>query len=242
MTTDVGVVRDDHGAANATGFRDLKDPGDGLAGRIVASGVRIPFQSSGVPSGGQQRLGGTLSIAVDPRASKSGTVYIAWSDQQPTTGLTLHVRRSTDRGLTWSPVDLLTAGMTINAALAINSDGTVGILYQQLMGTGASRQWVTHFRRSSDGVSWDDLVLARCPANTPAKDFDPYLGDYDHLVAVGKNFYGVFSANNTPKQANFPQGVQYQRNANFNSQTLLGVDNTTPVAVSIDPFFFKVEP
>ena len=40
--------------------------------------------------------------------------------------------------------------------------------------------------------------------------------------------------------ANFPNGVTFRRNADFNSHTLLALDNTTPVPVSIDPFFFKV--
>lgn len=39
---------------------------------------------------------------------------------------------------------------------------------------------------------------------------------------------------------NFPSGVTYQRNANFTSRALLALDNTTTVAPSIDPFFFKV--
>ena len=59
-------------------------------------------------------------------------------------------------------------------------------------------------------------------------------------MAVGTDFYGIFAANNTPDLANFPHGVTYQRNADFNSHTLLALDNTTPVPVSIDPFFFKV--
>jgi hypothetical protein len=36
--------------------------------------------------------------------------------------------------------------------------------------------------------------------------------------------------------------VSYQRNANFTTQTLLNVDNATPVPISIDPFFFSVTP
>jgi len=135
---------------------------------------------------------------------------------------------------------LLTVPNATNAALAINSGGTVGLLYQQLTGAGNNLRWVTHFRRTSDGTVWSDLILATTPANTPAKMFDPYIGDYDHVVAVGTDFYGIFSANNTPSLANFPQGVTFQRNANFNTQTLLALDNTTPVAASIDPFFFKV--
>ncbi len=37
-----------------------------------------------------------------------------------------------------------------------------------------------------------------------------------------------------------PNGVTYQRNANFTTNTLLDTDNTTPVAISIDPFFVRV--
>jgi hypothetical protein len=89
---------------------------------------------------------------------------------------------------------------------------------------------------------WSDLVLATTLANDPPKktDLDPYLGDYDHLVAVGKIFYGIFSASNVPDRANFPNGVVYQRNADFTSRKLLNLDGVTPVNISIDPFFFKV--
>jgi hypothetical protein len=234
------VVRDDQGATTTNSFQSLNDPTDGRPGRLVARGVRIPFRSSGVATTGQQRLGGTLSIAVDPRPNQSNTIYLAWADQQPHTGHTLHVRRSTDGGANWSPTDLLTVPNATNAALAINSDGTVGLLYQQLTGTGNNRRWVTHLRRTPDGTAWSNLILATTSAITPSKVFDPYLGDYDHLVTVGTDFYGIFSASNTPNLANFPQGVTFQRNADFNAHTLLALDNTTPVAVSIDPFFFKV--
>jgi hypothetical protein len=240
VTTDVVVVRDDSGGGGAAPFADLKDPGDGQAGRLVARGVSVPFQQGGNAASGQQRVGGTLAVAVDPRPNQSGTVYLAWGDTQPQSRFTLHVRRSTDRGATWSGQDLLTVPNALNAALAINSAGVVGLLYQQLTGSGASRRWVTHFRKSADGMNWDDLVLANCPANIPGKTFDPYLGDYDHVVAVDKDFYGIFSANNTPDLGHFPNGVKYLRNANFTSHTLLALDNTTPVSVSIDPFFFKV--
>jgi len=240
VTTDVVVVRDDQGGSGSSPFTQLKDPSDGLSGRLVARGVRIPFLRNGISATGQQRIGGSLSIAVDPRPNQSGTVFLAWGDQQPQSILTLHIRRSTDRGVTWSSADLLTVPNAINAALAINSVGTVGLLYQRLIGTSASRRWVTHFRRSTDGVNWDDTILADTPANAPVKTFDPYLGDYDHLVAVGRDFFGIFSANNTPNSAHFPNGVRYQRNADFTTNRLLALDNTTIVAPSIDPFFFKV--
>jgi hypothetical protein len=94
--------------------------------------------------------------------------------------------------------------------------------------------------KTDPGTAWNVLPLADTPAATPVKTFDPYLGDYDHLVAVGPVFYGIFSANNTPDPANFPSGVKYQRNADFNKRRLLALDNTTAVDASIDPFFFKV--
>jgi hypothetical protein len=59
-------------------------------------------------------------------------------------------------------------------------------------------------------------------------------------MSAGNDFYGIFSTNNTPKKSNFPNGVVYQRNANWSTNTLLRVDNVTPVRVSIDPFFFKL--
>jgi hypothetical protein len=60
------------------------------------------------------------------------------------------------------------------------------------------------------------------------------------MMALGTTFYGIFSSNNTPDFANFPNGVKYQRTANFATKTLLNTDDVTPVSASIDPFFFKV--
>jgi hypothetical protein len=113
ITADVVVVRDNNWAAGATQFADLKDPGDGLAGMHVVQGVNFTFNATL----GQDRVGGDLSIAVDPL--NSSTVYIAYADVQAATGCTVHLRRSTDRGQTWS-ADLLTIGDTKNPALAIN--------------------------------------------------------------------------------------------------------------------------
>src|ERR1700741_1331548 len=197
-SADVVVVRDD--AWGAHNFMDLVEPpapaGDSLAGKRVVQGVSFPFMRNGIPATGQQRIGGSISIAVDPNNSK--TVYLAWGDRQVGSFLTLHLRRSTDSGLTWSgPGDLLTIPNATNAALAIDAAGRIGYLYQQVTGAGAAQRWVTHLRRSTDGINWDDLILATVPATTPVKTFDPYIGDYDHLVAVNQTFFGIFSANNT---------------------------------------------
>jgi len=91
---------------------------------------------------------------VDPRTSSR--VYVAWADYPGgNPPYTLHVRRSDDRGATWSAADLITIANATNPALAVNSDGQVGFLYQQVTGA-APQRWETHLRRSSDlGVTWN---------------------------------------------------------------------------------------
>jgi hypothetical protein len=236
-TRDVVVVRDD---ANGTGgFTALTDPSDNQPGRLVATGLNIPFENFSHSDFGQERQGSNLSCAVDP--ANSSRVYVAWADKAGTT-YTLHVRRSTDRAVTWS-ADIHTVPNATNPALAMNQDGVLGFLYQEVAGAGgplAGQRWVTHFQRTvTDFSTTDDQVLATVPAGTPPPQFLPYVGDYLHLLAIGSDFFGVFSANNTPNNANFPKGVTYQRNASFATNQLLAVDNATPVAASIDPFFFQ---
>lgn len=234
VTADVVVVRDDNWGADPNPFTALVDGGDNVAGVRVVRGIRFPW--SNAPTLGQERLGGDLSIAVDP--DDSSTVYVAWADQR-TAGYTLHVRRSSDRGATWGP-DLLTIANGKNPALAINSASEVGLLYQRVTGAGANQRWETHLRRTADGRNWNDLLLATTSATQPRVVNLPYLGDYAYLMAVEDTFYGIFSASNRPDPENFPNGVSYQRNANFLTRRLLDRDRMTRVPVSIDPFFFKV--
>src|SRR5467141_563840 len=234
-TSDVVVVRDDAGGIGPNPFQALQDPSDKLPGRLVVKQVSIPW--SNAPTMGQERIGSTLSIAVDP--NNSSTVYVGWADRGSKGDIyTLHVRRSTDRGVTWSKSDLphATISNATNIALAVANNGVAGLLYQQLSGG----RWVTHIVQSHDGfVTVQDLILASVPADTPVQQFLPYLGDYDYLLSVGNEFRGVFSANNSPDLANFPQGVTYQRAANFSTK-ILNDGSGNPVPVSIDPFYFSV--
>ena len=231
-TADIVVLRDDSGGRGPKPFTDLVDPMDGKAGVRVAQNTKFNF--NGVL--GQQRTGGDVALVVDP--TNSDIVYAAYNDDHGSLYM-LHLLRSKDRGRTWPP-ELRTIRNALNPGLAINNAGKVAFLYQQLTGSGASQRWVTKVELSTNGTNWNALTLASVPADAPTADFDPYLGDYAHLMSVGKDFYGIFSANNTPKKANFPNGVVYQRNANWTTNTLFNVDNTKPVRVSIDPFFLKV--
>lgn len=238
-TTDVVVVRDDSGGTGANPFTALLDS-DGLAGMRVVQKRVVPWANFSQADFGQERfVGSNLSIAVDP--NNSANVYVAWADQEHD-AYTLHVRRSVDRGVTWSNSDLRTVANATNPALAINSDGMVGFLYQQVTEIRDRQRWVTHIELTEDGFATrQDFILANVPAMSPPPQFIPYIGDYVHLMTVGAMFAGIFSANNTPDLANFPQGVTYQRNADFATQTLLDANNR-PVPVSIDPFFFHVAP
>src|SRR5829696_697626 len=238
VTADVVVVRDDNGGAGANPYTALVDASDGISGVRVVQSITFTFSSNVFgPFLGQERLGGHLSIAVDP--GNSSTVYLAYADQQPGGSYTQHILRSTDRGQTWGS-DLRTIANAINPGLAVNSRGHVGLLYQRLTGTAPNQRWETHLERSTNGgASWGDSVLANTPAATPVRQGVPYLGDYDYLMAVGRTFYGIFSANNSPNRANFPNGVRYQRNVDFGTNRLLGLDDSTMVPTSIDPFFVK---
>ncbi len=230
------VVRDDNWGSGSSPFTALTDPSDSLPGRRVATGLSFPFNQTGVAANGQERWGGDISIAVDPR--NSATVYVAYSTQVSGT-YTLRIVRSLDRGATWSDV-LLSIPNAKNPALAVNSLGRVGLVSQQLSGSGSTQRWETHFRSTTDGTTWDDAILCTALAQTPTRSFSPYMGDYLHMMSVGKDFYGIFSANNTPDLANFPQGVSYQRNHDFATKKLFALDGVTVVSPSIDPFFFRV--
>src|SRR2546430_12591119 len=59
---------DDGGAAGPQPFQALKDPSDKLPGRLVVKQVAIPW--SNAPTLGQERIGSTLSIAVDRKSTR----------------------------------------------------------------------------------------------------------------------------------------------------------------------------
>jgi hypothetical protein len=248
---DVVVARDDSAGAGTnpfTALRDLpviksRDPckgRDGIAGFRVARCRVVPYPNDVANFGNQRRVSANLSIAVDPARAKN--VWVAWADSSDTSHYMLHVRRSVDGGNTWSG-DVLTIPNATNPALAVADSGNAGFLFQQLQGTGASQRWVTRLFTSRDGFQTKrSYTLATVPSNVPTPVLQPYIGDYIELRAVGQNFYGVFSANNTPDTLNFPNGVTFERNVDLQRHLLLNAHRGTTIGVSIDPFFFMVGP
>jgi hypothetical protein len=228
------VTRDDNWGSGQTPFTALTEGGtQPVAGVRAVPNVFIPSQLEM----GQERLGNDLAIAVHPR--DSNTVCLAHCDGLTGPNLsTLHVLRSTDGGKTW-PEELRTpiANVT-NPALAFNEDGLLGVAYQQYTGM----TWDTKLDLMSP-EGWTSVTLHTAPADFPVRaGLLPYLGDYIRLLGVGKDFYGVFCGNNTPDPANFPNGVIYQRAADWTNRQLLSIDGITHVDVSIDPFFFHWSP
>ena len=85
-------------------------------------------------------------------------------------------------------------------------------------------RWVTQLELTAN--AWAPrptiVVLHTAPSATPARTFLPYLGDYIRLLAVGTDFYGVFCGNNTPGQRELPErGRPTSATPNFTTRTLL---------------------
>jgi hypothetical protein len=243
VRVDIVVTRDDAWAAGANPFAALMDPGDGKVGVRVATNRFVRFTASVGPLG-QERIGSDLALAVDP--SDSANVWVAWCDRvggSTGTDWTLHVRHSTDRGATWSK-DVRTIRNAKNQALAVNGQGVLGFMHQRLVGLPPLSRWVTRLELTADAWATHAqvFVLHSALSSSPQRAFFPYLGDYIRLLAVGDDFYGVFSGANRPDHANFPNDVTYQRNANWATQTLLGADGVTGIPESVDPFFVHYAP
>lgn len=238
---DVVVVRDNNFASGATQFAALTDPSDGLAGRLVVTNRLVPA-FAGASFGNNRLVGSNLSIAVDP--DNSNLVYIAWCDRVSTNDYTIHMRRSTDAGQSWGS-DVLTVTNATNPAIAVATNDKVAIMYQQLVGSGGTARWETHFRLAPLNASsfTDDILSSFLASDLLASTISPSLGDYMDMEAVGDNFYAVFPASNNPAAGNWPLKMPtYQRNVNFSTGQLRNLANTGNVSISVDPYFVSITP
>jgi len=229
------VVRDNHWGAGSPPFNDLKT--GSTAGVAVQGSMAVPYSSTEVLLGGQPVGRSQISIAVDPNDASS--VWVAWGDAAAGSTITLHLRHSADGGATWSPADLRTVPSATNPAVAVNSVGQVGFLYQQLIPSGA---WFTQVELSSDGFATLPTPLVLSTAlNDPGFGSNNQIGDYDHMMAVGKDFFGVFSADNSPSKSNFPAAntLIFQRE-NKSGTLYADASHTFTVQTSVDPFFFHI--
>lgn len=236
---DVILVRDDDGGnSGAASFTALRDE-NGVAGFPVVQARTFLFDADNSPALlGGDRLGGDLTIAVDPQ--NADTVYLVWGEvlqNKPA----LHVIRSNNGGQQWSG-NLRTIMNAKNPGLAINKNQVLAFLYQQVVkDPGGQETWLTKVELTKDDFqSATPLILSTFPASElDSIVYQPHLGDYLRLTAVGDTFYGIFAASNVPDQSRFPCGVTFQRDKNFATKKLLDQDGNK-VPSSVDPFFFKV--
>ena len=261
LNNDVVVYRKDD-----TTFNALKDGGDGdsatgsaadcqhhdkQAGRRVRMCRQYPANAGPDSLFGQERhIGTELTIAAHPSNAKK--VFIMWGEKSPSdpNHLKLALIGSDDAGETWSDSTLWTVDHATNPAVAVASDGAVGVLYEKLVSDAGKKYWNTEIAISENGfanvLTHPPLihVLAHVLATSPPRHVEPYLGDYIHLDAVGRNFYGVFPASNDRSRGGEfpdlcpPSTCPGQRP--YNSQGHPVSRKQAPVPYSIDPYFFRV--
>lgn len=254
---DVVLFRHDPGANVTSPFASLSDfpmistlddctSRDGERGFRVARCVPVPWDPDAAERGWGQvrRVFTDIAVAVDPRNSRR--VFVAWGDTASgKEGMTLHLQESRDGGATWRTEDLATVETAVNPSLAVTTQGRLGFAYQQ-MEDGTSGKWTTKIRIFSDHDPPEELrtyTLAKPPVNTPQRCQQPYLGDYMHLQAIGKHFYGVFSASGDVGSAEFfPEGVAYRRDPPVPKANPCYGDDTKTPELSIDPYFYALEP
>jgi hypothetical protein len=238
------LVRDDNSGLD--GFTDLPLDSNGAHETLVDGNYQsLPWGSTL----GVQRLGSGCSLAINP--NHPNEVYVAFTTPEIGAEFAYGVTvwYSTDSGASFFPV-LNVPETSSLPALAVTTEGTVGLLYLGL--NNENQFFEVHLLEAFNGNFNDasDRILAQFPNNSPSDTFgQPYLGDYFGLKAVGHNFYGVFSASGDPQASHFPQGVYYQRNVKYGSSIRSGFSLTNDggqlvdqsgnaVAPSIDPFFF----
>ena len=229
-SANIVVVRDDHWGAGSPPFNDL----NATAGVAVQGAMPVLYSGTEILLGGQRAGRSQISIAVDP--NNAASVWVAWGDASGS-GITLHLRHSINSGMSWDPADLRTVPSATNPAVAVNSTGEVGFLYQQLN----SAVWSTHVELSSDSfATGTDLVLSKAQ-NDAGMSNGNQIGDYDHMMAGVKDFYGVFSADNSPEKANFPDvsTLVFQREHDAHS-LYPDTSHMFPLQTSVDPFFFHL--
>ncbi|HEV7504434.1 MAG TPA: hypothetical protein VGS07_05960 [Thermoanaerobaculia bacterium] len=236
-SANIMVVRDDHWGAGASPFTDLKTAS--TPGVAVVSAT--PYSANEALLGGQKVGRSQISIAVDP--NKAGSVWLAWGDASGTAPITLHLRHSTDGGATWGSSDLRAVSSATNPAVAVNSTGQVGFLYQQFKPiSGTDGFFLTQVDLSNDEFATPPTTLVLSAAqNDKILNAKNQIGDYDHMMAVGKDFFGVFSADNAPDKSNFPNVDKLVFQREHDAHALYPDSNHTfPVGRSVDSFFFHL--
>jgi hypothetical protein len=240
LASQLVVVRSDNGGAD--GFTALGSGGNGI--QVATPTTDFANTENTALTLGQERTASDLAIAVDP--NNASHVVVAYDSVGSTSGSgvrQLVVAESTDGGATWSQ-KFTTASSTRSGqpGLAILANGGIGLLYDNY--DPNSNMLSQHLlTTTNDFATTSDTTLGTETNSTPTSQFDPYLGDFFDLSAIGNTFYGIFSASNADDGTNAQfSNVSFLRNfsgtpgtSGFHLTDSMG--NT--IASSIDPFFFS---
>jgi hypothetical protein len=166
-------------------------------------------------TGTSVRAGGGLpDIAVDLHATSPGygNVYAVWGDsfgsgqtkQKPHS--TIVFTRSTDGGLTWSPLSRIDRSpgevQAFTPSVHVASDGTVGVTYYDFRNNTPAPglptdQWFIHCHPTSDctdPASWaENHVSGPFDIENAPLAGGYFLGDYMGLDSIGTTFTSFFS-------------------------------------------------
>ncbi len=152
-------------------------------------------------------FGGTP--AVDPN---TGQLYFVWQDGRFTGGKLTQIllTTSTDGGATWSSPAVVSGASSFDAfnpAVAVASDGTVGIYYYDLRNLTAGNTTTLPtdiwFRSSAAGGTAfgpEEHVTGSFNFLAAPNAFGFFLGDYNGMAAVGTSFvadFGVTTCNDS---------------------------------------------
>ena len=158
---------------------------------------------------------------------------------------TLHVRRSDNGGANWT-ADLRTIANVTNPGLAVNVQGVVALMYQQLVTVAGANRWNTVLERSTDRFA--TVATTSVLANTPpgvgfgaAGD----LGDFANLIAQRQGLLRDVLRGQRAAQRELPVRRDVSAQRRLRAGNLRNLANTANVATSVDPFFFHwqtVEP
>jgi hypothetical protein len=188
---------------------------------------------------GQERIGSDNAIAVS--RTNANRVMIAYVDSPTIGAIQVHVAESTDGGATWANKLTTPAGVrSANPAITILDDGQVVLLYNSF--NPQTNRLSQHLISTSDDfATTTEKILGDESNATPAKQFDPYVGDFTDLISIGDTFYGIFSASNADDGtlANFLlNGPQLYQRCTVGTPGAPGF-HLCDAAFSIDPYFFS---
>jgi hypothetical protein len=238
---DVVVVRDD--GYGGSGYGAL----GGGNGTLVAHNILISWFGGGETVGAQV-LGANSDLAINPTQPKQ--LYAAYTEAVGGMPV-IRVQSSTNSGAAFSLVYSITNASL--PALAVTTDGIVGLLYAMREGKNVEVHFLKAFTSNFASGSISNRTLTRWSNNNPIRAGNPYIGDYFTLKAVGYDFFGAFSASGEPQPSHFPSGVFYQRNVKVSGTVTNNFTLSSPgtlvdlshnsVAPSIDPFaFYDIAP